>query len=118
MSTNSILTAALIAIESGGNDMALGKHGEVGALQVTRAVVADVNRVYGTQFSIGSMTNRSQAAAVFAGYLSIYATPQRLGRPVTDEDRARIWNGGPQGWRRSSTIPYLRRYRKQIGGVR
>lgn len=112
--TNSILMAALITIESGGNDLARGKAGEVGALQITRAVVVDVNRHYGTSFTLRSMTNRSNAVAVASRYLWIYATPARLGRPVTDEDRARIWNGGPDGWRRRATLPYLKRYRKVV----
>lgn len=116
--TNALLVAALIAVESGGNDHARGRHGEVGALQVTPAVVADVNRAFGTRYTLRRMTNRADAVAVFDRYLWIYATQSRLGRPVTDEDRARIWNGGPNGWRRSATMPYLRRYRQQIGGRR
>lgn len=116
--TNSILIAAIMAIESGGNNQARGRHGEVGALQVTPAVVADVNRYYGTKYTLRRMTNRADAVAVFDRYLWIYATPARIGRPVTDEDRARIWNGGPNGWRMKSTLPYLRRYRQQIGGAR
>lgn len=107
-----------MAIESGGNNQARGRHGEVGALQVTPAVVADVNRYYGTKYTLRRMTNRADAVAVFDRYLWIYATPARIGRPVTDEDRARIWNGGPNGWRMKSTLPYLRRYRQQIGGAR
>jgi hypothetical protein len=62
------------------------------------------------------MTNRIEAVQVLDRYLAIYATPARIGRAVTDEDRARIWNGGPDGWRRRSTLPYLRRFREQIGG--
>ncbi len=114
--TNAILAAALIAIESSGNDHARGARGEVGALQVRAAVVEDVNRAFGTRYTLRGMTNRAQAVAVLNRYLWIYATPDRIGRPVTNEDRARIWNGGPNGWRRKSTLPYLRRFREQIGG--
>ena len=112
--TNALFMAALITIESGGNDLARGKDGEVGSLQITRAVVVDVNRHCGTSFTLRSMTNRSNAVAVASRYLWIYATPKRLGRPVNDEDRARIWNGGPNGWRMKSTLPYLKRYRKVV----
>jgi hypothetical protein len=116
--TNSILAAALIAIESGGNDYARGSSGEVGALQVTAAVVSDVNRAFGARHRLSRMTNRVEAVQILNRYLAIYATPTRIGRQVTDEDRARIWNGGPDGWRMKSTLPYLRRFREQIGGGR
>lgn len=112
--TNALFIAALIAVESGGNDMARGNHGEVGALQITRAVVADVNRKTGSCYRHSAMTNRAQAIAVLGAYLSIYATEKRIGRPVTDSDRARIWNGGPNGWRMRSTLPYLKRFRKAV----
>ena len=39
-------------------------------------------------------------------YLAIYATQDRLGRPPTDEDRARIWNGGPNGYKKKATESY------------
>lgn len=116
--TNALLAAALILIESGGDDKASGQHGEVGALQVTAAVVRDVNHAFGTRYTVRGMTNRADALAVLDRYLWLYAQPSRLGRAVTDEDRARIWNGGPNGYRRQSTLPYLRRFRAQIGGVR
>ena len=117
-STNALLVAAIVAIESNGNNQARGRHGEIGALQVTKAVVADVNRHHGTRYTVRRMTNRTEATDVFDRYMWIYATQSRLGRPVTDEDRARIWNGGPNGWNRAATMPYLRRYRQQIGGAK
>ena len=38
-----------------------------------------------------------------------YATEERLGRPVTLEDIARIHNGGPNGYKKQSTIPYWKK---------
>ena len=43
---------------------------------------------------------------VIGSYMGRYATPERLGREPTDEDIARIHNGGPNGYRRDSTLPY------------
>lgn len=111
--TNAILAAALIALESGGNNQAVGDHGRaVGPLQVHAAVVADVNRAFGTSYQHRRMTNRADAVAVLNRYLWLYARPERIGRAVTDEDRARIWNGGPDGWRRKATLAYVARFDK------
>ena len=38
-----------------------------------------------------------------------YATKERLGHDATNEDIARIHNGGPNGWRSSSTEGYWRK---------
>ena len=61
------LIAALIFVESGGNPNAVGDQGRaIGVLQVHRAVVADVNRLYGTQYSHQQMTNPVKARQVAA----------------------------------------------------
>jgi len=107
--------AALLAVESGGNNHAIGDHGRaIGALQIHAAVVADVNRIHGTRYTHAGMVRRRDAVTVATLYLGTYATRERLGRPVTDVDRARIWNGGPNGWRRTTTEAYAKRVAKQI----
>lgn len=113
--TNALLLAAIIAVESGGNDNARGDHGaSIGALQIQAPVVRDVNRHFGTSYRHIDMTNRTNAVFVFNAYMSIYATSERLGRAVTDADRVRIWNGGPDGWRRACTIKYANRIMKRL----
>ena len=110
---NAALLAALLTVESGGNDHAVGDHGRaIGALQIHAAVVADVNRIHGTRYTHAGMARRADAVAVATLYLGTYATRERLGRPVTDEDRARIWNGGPSGWRKAATLGYAERVRR------
>jgi len=117
--TNAILAAALIMVESGGNDRAIGDGGNaLGALQVHREVVKDVNRVYGTRYTHRQMYDRRKAVDVMNRYLWLYAHPKRLGRRVTDEDRARIWNGGPMGWRSTATDGYAARFRRALKGIR
>lgn len=109
------LLAALVAVESGGNDRAIGDGGRaIGALQIHAAVVADVNRIHGTRYTHAGMVRRRDAVAVATLYLGTYATQERLGRPVTDADRARIWNGGPNGWRKAATIGYANQVRKAM----
>ena len=43
---------------------------------------------------------------IFRAYMDRYATEERLGRPVTFEDIARIHNGGPNGYKKKSTLRY------------
>jgi len=107
------LLAALIAVESGGNDLARGRHGELGALQVRPCVVADVNRVVRGNYRWSEMTNRVVAAKVADIYLTHWS--KRIGRPATDQDLARVWHGGPSGWKRSKTVAYWRRVRARMG---
>ena len=112
---NPTLLAALLAVESGGNDNAIGDHGRaIGALQIHSAVVQDVNRIHGTRYTHAGMARRADAIAVATLYLGTYATRERLGRPVTDADRARIWNGGPNGWRKAATLGYAERARRAM----
>ena len=106
------LLAALIAVESGGDDLARGQHGELGALQVRPCVVRDVNRIAGTHYRWAEMTNRWAAVGVFRIYTGHYCA--KLGRAVTDQDRARIWHGGPTGWKRRQTLVYWKRVQARI----
>jgi hypothetical protein len=103
------LITALIAVESSGNDMAIGDQGRaIGCLQIHRAVVLDVNRITGSHYRHQDMTNRVQARAVCEAYLKHY------GRGKTTEEQARIWNGGPTGDRKTATLSYWRRIQKVI----
>ena len=111
---NAELLAALIAVESGGNDLARGRHGELGALQVRPCVVADVNRVAGTSYRWAEMTNRWAALGVFRIYTGHYCTESRLGRPATNQDLARVWHGGPSGWKRRKTVAYWKRVQTRM----
>jgi hypothetical protein len=112
---NAELLAALIAVESGGNDLARGRHGELGALQVRPCVVKDVNRIAGTHYRWAEMTNRWAALGVFRIYTGHYCAEDRLGRPATSQDLARVWHGGPNGWKRRKTVAYWKRVQARMG---
>ena len=118
MSTNAVLLAAVMMTESGGRNITGDGGRAVGPLQVHAGAVADVNRAFGTHYRHADMADREKAGAVFDRYLWLYATPKRIGRPVTDEDRARIWNGGPDGWRRKATAGYWAKVKAKMGGAR
>ena len=103
----SVLLLALIAVESGGNDSARGPADELGCLQIRLCVAEDCNRIQNmVHFTPESRLNRETSIMMCEIYLSHYAAAGRLGHEPTDEDFARIWNGGPDGWIKLSTLPY------------
>jgi hypothetical protein len=108
------LLDAIWAVESGrGTNPRNGDGGKaVGPLQIHVGVVRDVNRVYGTSYRHADARDLTAAREICRLYLAHYATPARIGRAVTDRDRARIWNGGPDGWRQSCTAEYWSRIRR------
>lgn len=103
------LITALIAVESSGNDLAIGDGGRaIGPLQIHKAVVLDVNRITGSHYRHQDMTNRAQARAVCEAYLRHY------GKGATTEQLARRWNGGPKGDSKSATEAYWAKVKKHL----
>ena len=103
-----LLLSALIQIESGGNDQAKGRHGELGALQIKSIMVRDINRIMGTSYTHQQVTNRATATFIANAYLSHY------GRNLSDESLARLWQGGPRGAKKSSTRAYGKRVMREL----
>ena len=103
-----LLLSALIQIESGGNDLAKGRHGELGALQIKPILVRDVNRIMGTHYAHAQVTNRAVSTFIAQSYLAHY------GKNLSDESLARIWQGGPKGHRKTSTRAYARRVMREL----
>lgn len=92
-----ILTA-VVDVESGGDMKAFNRKEEaVGILQVRKCVLDDVNRVYGTDYTLNEMYNPFKAITVFNRYMEIYGSD------------VRIWNGGPNGAKKESTQKYLKK---------
>ncbi len=106
-----LLLSALIQIESGGNDLARGRHGELGALQIKPILVRDVNRIMGTHYAHAQVTNRAVSTFIANAYLSHY------GRNLSDESLARIWQGGPKGHRKTSTRAYSKRVMRELNRI-
>ena len=106
-----LLLSALIQVESHGNDLARGKHGELGALQIKPIMVRDVNRLMGTSYAHAQVTNRATATFIAHAYLSHY------GRNLSDESLARIWQGGPKAIHRSSSRAYGKRAMRKLSSL-
>ena len=109
---NELLLMAMIMVESGGNNLAVGDNGAgIGCLQIHKAVIDDINRVYGAVFQWPeSAYSRGSSIIICKLYLQHYAPPN-----ATVEQLARIWNGGPKGHKKSATIKYWNKVKKQIG---
>lgn len=115
---NPDLIKAVMRVESDGlnvigdKDLALHAYGP---MQVRQPVCDDLKRVYGLDFVPSQfLSNRPLSFAAFCLYTDIYATAAHLGRPATDQDRARIWNGGPNGWKLPATEVYWQKCVKAV----
>ena len=107
------LIIALITIESGGNDFAIGDDGKAyGCLQMHAAYVQDAAEHAGKEWIHEDALQRDVAIQIFMAYMDRYATAERLGHEPTIEDIARIHNGGPDGYKKSSTDKYWEKVKK------
>jgi ABC-type Mn2+/Zn2+ transport system ATPase subunit len=106
---------AILVIESGGNDLAVGDNGmSLGCLQLTEAYVQDASEHANIDWVHNDAFNRQKSIDIFNAYMSRYATPKRLGRPVTVEDIVRIHNGGPNGYKKQTTKKYWQKVKKLL----
>jgi hypothetical protein len=108
------LIASLILVESGGQpNPPRGDNGlAAGPLQIHACVIADVNESYGTSFCWPQDAENPARARVISS-LYIYRWGKRLPN-CTPAQAARIWNGGPRGWRKPSTLAYAARVEKAL----
>lgn len=118
-----IFIHALIGAESGNPDFHLtgqiiivearvGTRGEWGPLQITTQLVDDVNRISPAghyRYTYLDRLSEDKAIEMCIIYLMHYGTPQHLGHIATEEDLARMWNGGPDGWKKKATRDYWRK---------
>jgi hypothetical protein len=88
----------------------------VGIVQIRPACLDDVNRIAAlrgldVRFRPHDRYDPHKSRRMWELYLSHYGQEYRraTGEHPTDEIYARIWNGGPIGWRKRNTRPYWRR---------
>jgi soluble lytic murein transglycosylase-like protein len=109
------LIFALIAVESNGNDRAIGDNGlAYGCLQLHAAYVKDAAEYAKKDWTHQDAFDRETSIDIVLAYMSRYATEARLGRPVTAEDIARIHNGGPNGYKKEATVKYWKKVEAQL----
>ena len=110
-----VLLLALIIVESNGNDNVVNGNA-VGCLQITPAVVKDVNRIAGTKFTLQNRLDRQKSIKMAEVYLKYYGQiyTKKTGKQPDNQIYARIWNGGPNGWQKSSTEDFWLKVKKEI----
>lgn len=102
------LLDAIATVESQKNDNAVGGGGKaIGRYQITEVYIKDTNLPY----SLNDMKDPNKAEAVIQAYMKRYA-----GVGASDEKIARIHNGGPNGYKNSSTLGYWNKVKKELGG--
>ena len=100
----------LATVESNCNPNAVGDDLEaLGILQMHSAYVQDASEFADEDWVHMDALDEMTSIRIFRAYMARYATKERLGRPVTYEDIARIHNGGPNGYKKLSTIPYYKK---------
>ena len=115
------LIPALEAVESRGNAHAVGDNGKaVGILQIHPCVIRDVNRRFGTAYTLAHRRSKAHSRAICRLYLTMYTPHLRrtLGRNPTAFDYARLWNGGPDGIMKGGTLAYAANVRREMRRIR
>jgi len=97
---------AICQRESGGNRWAYKRSERAaGIAQIRPIYVADVNRILGKHvFTNTDRWSINRSRQMFEIYTSFYIKHYRLAD--MPQNRARIHNGGPTGWRKQSTLKY------------
>lgn len=111
------LFAAMRHVESCNGRKPIGDKGRSrGVYHIQSIYVADVNRVYGTKFTLADRNDPVKAHRIVRLYLAHYGRvyTQVTGKPVTCEILARIHNGGPRGWQKKATTKHWRRVSREM----
>lgn len=116
------LYEAIATVESNGNDYAIGDNGNaVGRYQIWKIYVDDVNRICKLlrnkkQYTYADRTNPVKSLEMVKIYTWFYAKRyERLtGKKATDEIKARIHNGGLNGWKKTATIKYWNKVKREM----
>lgn len=103
------LIPALITVESHGDNYAIGDGGRaVGCLQIRQKVLDDVNKRFGKHYTRASCYDRQMSIQICKYYLTMY------GEMKSTQQAARIWNGGPRGDRKQSTLKYWEKVKHEL----
>jgi soluble lytic murein transglycosylase-like protein len=103
------LLDAIKQVESSGNAKAIGDGGKaVGAYQIHAAVITNVNRKYGTKYTLKDRTDPHKSRQICKLYLTMY------GKGLSQIELARVWNGGPKGHKKTATLGYAKKIERAM----
>lgn len=98
------LFTQMAEIESGNNNQAIGAAGERGIYQIQKIFVDDVNRIVGEKmFTYADRLDTRKSRCMIRIWWAHY-------KCYTLEQRLRMYNGGPKGMEKGSTLKYWRLY--------
>jgi len=116
-----ILIPLLAIFESNGNPNAYNnKENAAGILQIRPIMIKDCNRISGeSTYYLKDRWNEEKSYHMAITYLNHYGK-KHLTSNMTEEEKivilARMWNGGPNGWKKKSTLSYGEKIRKLYKG--
>ena len=117
------LLNAIMMVESNGKADAKGDYSKktkeyraIGAYQLWKIYVDDVNRISGKKFSYEDRWDIEKSKEMVKIYLVYYGERyERLtGKVATDEVLSRIHNGGPNGYKKEATKSYWNKIQKEL----
>ena len=116
--TSDRLLQAICKVESNCNNDAVGDGGKaIGPYQIWYVYWKDaVEHDPSIGGSYRDCLNKGYSEKIVRAYMDRYANERRLRRPVTDQDRARIHNGGPNGYNKTSTLKYWKKVKNVLEG--
>lgn len=112
------LIDAIMIVESEKDRYAVGDGGKaIGMAQIHKICVDDVNRIIGEKkYTYDDRKSPAKSRQMMRIYLSYYgARYERLTKQkATPEILAKIWNGGPNGWKKYATVAYAKKVMKRM----
>ena len=104
------LLVALHSVESSNGKTSLN------SLQIREICIADVNRIYGTSYTMHDAYDKQTSEEIALLYLTYWGKEytRNTGKIPSYEQYARIWNGGPKGWKKASTLDYWKKVHKLV----
>ena len=111
------LLAAIIMVESGGDPQAYNASEKAaGILQIRPIMVEEVNRILELRgstlrFTLADRWCPDESVLMFNVYANHLA---RVNGPMTTEEVARCWNGGPKGASKKSTEKYWIKVKQRL----
>ena len=111
------LLDAIQTVESNGNESSIGDNGKaVGAFQIHKIYVDDVNSFSSEKFTYEDRKNKEKSQKIVKLYLEHYGKSyeKKTGKKATNEVLARIHNGGPKGYNKEATKNYWKKVENNL----
>jgi len=108
-----VLWEAIIMVESHKNPSAYNEgESAAGIGQIRPIVISDLHRIGYVNWSNEDRWCPQSSKRIFNKYTSYWIS--RMNLEDTYENRARIWNGGPRGYEKQSTIKYWSKVKQYL----